>query len=134
MVLYLIAQKYQFKSLEASKMAYTVLNTKTNRWEVGSTKLTDSHIKVEKDELGYIIYPTGLVEQIQAEADKQRVQDIKAKAEQLILETYPMYKQNNVLMSGVQVDIDTMNSFISNIRNISNEAEANGTELLDIVW
>jgi hypothetical protein len=115
-------------------MAYTVLNTKTNRWEVGSTKLTDSHIKVEKDELGYIIYPTGLVEQIQAEADKQRVQDIKAKAEQLILETYPMYKQNNVLMSGVQVDIDTMNSFISNIRNISNEAEANGTELLDIVW
>lgn len=115
-------------------MAYTILNTTTNRWEIGSTKLTDSHIKIEKNELGEVTSPAGLVAQIEADRELVRIADIKAKAGQLILAKYNRDKQSNILMSGIQVDIDTMNSFISNIRNISNEAEANGTELLDIAW
>ena len=115
-------------------MAYTILNTTTNRWEVGNAKLTDSYIKVEKNELGEIIAPAGLVAQEEADRELIRIANIKAKAQELILATYPIYKQNNVLMSGIQADIDTMNSYITNIRNISNEAEANGTALVDIVW
>ena len=68
------------------------------------------------------------------ELDSIRIAGIKAKAQELILAAYPMYKQNNVPMSGIQADIDTMNNFMTNIRNISNEADANNTALIDIVW
>jgi hypothetical protein len=64
----------------------------------------------------------------------KRVASIKAKAGELILEEYPIYKQNNVLMGGVQEDIDTMKSYIEDIREISNNAEADGTLLEDIDW
>jgi len=97
-------------------------------------RLNDSYIAVEKNELGEIISPAGLVTRIQADKELVRITNIKAKAQELILETYPLYKQNNILMSGIQVDIDTMNSFISNTRSISNAAEANFAEPLNIVW
>lgn len=68
------------------------------------------------------------------EIEKQRISSIKAKANELIEMIYPIYKQNNILMSQITEDIKGMNAYILNIRNISNEAEANGTLLQDIVW
>lgn len=68
------------------------------------------------------------------EIEKQRISLIKAKAKEVIEEKYPTYKQRNILMSGVTADISIMNEYITNIRNISNEAEINGTALEDIVW
>ena len=68
------------------------------------------------------------------EIEKQRISSIKAKANELIEMIYPIYKQNNILMSQITEDIKAMNAYILNIRNISNEAEINGTALEDIVW
>ena len=60
------------------------------------------------------------------EVEAQRVASIRVKAKELIEEKYPLYKQNNILMSGIATDIANMKQYITNIRNISNEAEANG--------
>ena len=68
------------------------------------------------------------------EIEKQRISSIKAKANELIEMVYPIYKQNNILMSQIAEDIKGMNAYILNIRNISNEAEAKGTKLEDIDW
>lgn len=68
------------------------------------------------------------------EVEKQRILSIKAKANELIEMIYPIYKQNNILMSQIDEDIKGMNAYILNIRNISNESEANGTKIEDIVW
>lgn len=66
--------------------------------------------------------------------EKQRISSIKAKANELIEMIYPIYKQNNVLMSQIDTDIKGMNAYILNIRNISNEAETKGTKPEDINW
>lgn len=68
------------------------------------------------------------------EKEVQRIASIKAKAREVIEEKYPLYKQNNILMSGVTADIANMNQCIANIRNISNEAEVNRTALEGIKW
>lgn len=68
------------------------------------------------------------------EKEKNRLFLIKRKAESLILETYPEYKQRNILMSQDAEAIGEMNDFIKNIRNISNQAEIDGIALEDIVW
>lgn len=68
------------------------------------------------------------------EVETQRIASIKAKAKEVIEEIYPAYKQLNILMSGVSTDIYIMNEYITNIRNISNKAEANKTQLEDISW
>ena len=68
------------------------------------------------------------------EIEAQRIASIKVKANELIEEKYPLYKQNNILMSGITADIANMNQYITNIRNTSNEAETNGTALKDINW
>ena len=68
------------------------------------------------------------------EKEVQRIASIKAKAREVIEEKYPLYKQNNILMSGVTADITNMNKYIANIRNISNEAEANRTALESVKW
>lgn len=68
------------------------------------------------------------------EIEAQRVTSIKNKAKEVIEEKYPLYKQNNILMSGVTADISSMNQYITNIRNISNDAESKGTVLVDINW
>lgn len=68
------------------------------------------------------------------EIEAQRIASIKAKAKEIIEEKYPLYKQNNILMSGITADISNMNQYITSIRNISNESEVNGTALVDINW
>ena len=96
------------------------------------TELTDEDLQVIKEISEAYVYPTD--EEIEAEKETQRILLIKSKAKELIVKEYPMYKQNNILMSGINVDIKAMNDYISSIRKISNEAEINKTLFDDIVW
>lgn len=98
-------------------------------------KLNKEQLALIKEVEDNIILPTkeGL-EAIALENEKQRVLLIKQEAGRIIEAKYPMYKQNNILMSGINVDIKAMNDYISNIRKISNEAEINKTLFDDVVW
>lgn len=58
------------------------------------------------------------------EAKKEKISQIKSKAQQLIVEQYPDYKQRNILMSGNELAISEMNAFIEPIRIRSNEIES----------
>ena len=62
----------------------------------------------------------------------QRISQIKAKASELILAKYSIIWQLNHPRTDVNYASDY--AYIDNIRNISNEAEANGTALEDIDW
>lgn len=64
--------------------------------------------------------------------DAQRVSQIKAKASELITTKYPIIWQLNHPRTDVTYASDY--AYIDSIRNISNEAEANGTALEDIDW
>ena len=64
--------------------------------------------------------------------ETHRIQQIKAKAEELILARYSIIWQLNHPRVDIQYKSDY--DFIDNIRRISNEAEANGTALEDINW
>ena len=66
------------------------------------------------------------------ELDAQRISSIKAKAEELILARYSIIWQLNHPRTDVTYASDY--AYIDNIRDISNEAEANGTALEDINW
>ena len=64
--------------------------------------------------------------------ETQRIQEIKFKAEELILARYSIIWQLNHPRVDIQYKSDY--DFIDNIRRISNEAEANNTALEDINW
>ena len=64
--------------------------------------------------------------------DAQRIDKIKAKASELILAKYSIIWQLNHPRTDVTYANDY--AYIDNIRDISNEAEANGTALEDIDW
>lgn len=64
--------------------------------------------------------------------DAQRISRIKAKASELILAKYSIIWQLNHPRTDVAYAADY--AYIDGIRNISNEAEANGTALEDIDW
>lgn len=64
--------------------------------------------------------------------DAQRISQIKSKASELILSKYSIVWQLNHPRTDVNYASDY--AYIDNIRNISNEAEANGTALEDIDW
>lgn len=64
--------------------------------------------------------------------ETQRIQEIKFKAEELILARYSIIWQLNHPRVDIQYKRDY--DFIDNIRRISNEAEANNTALEDINW
>lgn len=62
----------------------------------------------------------------------QNIFKIKQKANEIILDKYPLYKQiNNIRLN---TDIEIMGNFIDKIRMISNIAEQNNTPLIDIIW
>ena len=63
---------------------------------------------------------------------EQRIAQIKAKANELILARYSIIWQLNHPRTDVTYASDY--AYIDNIRDISNEAEANGTALEDINW
>ena len=67
-----------------------------------------------------------------AEQNEQRIQAIKSKASELITSKYPIIWQLNHPRTDVTYVADY--AYIDSIRRISNEAEANGTALEDIVW
>ena len=64
--------------------------------------------------------------------ETQRIQEIKFKAEELILARYSIIWQLNHPRVDIQYKSDY--DFIDNIRRISNEAEVNNTALEDINW
>ena len=66
------------------------------------------------------------------ELDTQRIYKIKAKASELILSKYSIIWQLNHPRTDAAYASDY--AYIDNIRDISNEAEANGTALEDINW
>ena len=66
------------------------------------------------------------------EIEKQRISQIKAKASELITAKYSIIWQLNHPRTDVNYASDY--AYIDGIRNISNEAEANGTALEDIDW
>ena len=67
--------------------------------------------------------------------DKTRISEIKSKAQSTILEKYPLAKQSSAQL-GLYGDeyLEEMKTFISNIIEISNKAEKEGTKLEDIKW
>lgn len=66
------------------------------------------------------------------EIEKQRISSIKAKAEQLITAKYSIIWQLNHPRLDESCKDDY--AYIDRIRDISNEAEINGTSLEDITW
>lgn len=64
--------------------------------------------------------------------DAQRISQIKAKASELITAKYSIIWQLNHPRTDVNYVSDY--AYIDGIRDISNEAEANGTALEDIDW
>lgn len=64
--------------------------------------------------------------------DAQRISQIKAKASELITTKYSVVWQLNHPRTDVNYASDY--AYIDGIRDISNEAEANGTALEDIDW
>ena len=62
----------------------------------------------------------------------QRISQIKAKASELILAKYSIIWQLNHPRTDVNYASDY--AYIDGIRDVSNEAEANGTALEDIDW
>lgn len=67
--------------------------------------------------------------------EQDRINAINLKAKSIILEKYPLEKQSSAQL-GIygEVYLSEMKTFISNIIRISNEAEANGIKLEDILW
>ena len=96
------------------------------------TKLDKEQLKIIDEISKAFVYPDE--NETLKEIEGQRILSIKSKAKELIEKQYPIYKQNNILMSGISVDIKAMNDYIFGIRVISNEAEANGISLENIDW
>lgn len=96
------------------------------------TELTKEQSLIVKEVQEAFAYPSE--EEIESEKETQRILSIKSKAKELIESKYPLYKQNNILMSGISVDIELMNEYISKIREISNEAEENKIPFENIDW
>ena len=71
-------------------------------------------------------------EYINNKLEKSRISKIKAKASELITSKYPTVWQLNHPRTDVAYASDY--AYIDSIRNISNEAEANGTTLENINW
>lgn len=68
-----------------------------------------------------------------AEIEAQRIQSIKSKAAELISSKYPDYKQLNIMRTG-SAELETMSAYIDSIREISNQAEQDGTKAEDVQW
>lgn len=88
----------------------------------------DGLVKITKEEFEQIVYDINN----QPLTEEQRIQEIKSKAEELILASYSIIWQLNHPRVDIQYKSDY--DFIDNIRRISNEAEANGIVLEDINW
>jgi len=63
----------------------------------------------------------------------KNITDIKKEANELIYSKYPLWKQINIIREKGE-NLITMSTHIDNIRNVSNQAEENGTSIENIEW
>ena len=88
----------------------------------------DELVEITEDEFNQIVYEINNPPII----EEHRIFQIKAKASELILAKYSIVWQLNHPRTDVNYASDY--AYIDRIRDISNEAEANGTALEDIDW
>ena len=123
--------KWEYVEDNRDKTVY-VKATKQESKIIYLGKIKDEHtllVPKEFDEWDYT--QNKWVENIEKK-ETQRIQEIKAKASELILARYSIIWQLNHPRVDIQYKSDY--DFIDNIRRISNEAEANDTALEDINW
>ena len=124
-------QKWEYVEDNRNKTVY-VKDTKQELKVDYLGKIKDEHtllIPKQFDEWEYT--QNKWIENIEKK-ETQRIQEIKFKAEELILARYSIIWQLNHPRVDIQYKSDY--DFIDNIRRISNEAEANNTALEDINW
>ena len=95
-------------------------------------KIKDEHTLLVPKQFDEWDYSQNKWVEDKVKANEFRINQIKAKANELILARYSIIWQLN----HPRVDVQYKNAydFIDNIRRISNEAETNGTALEDINW
>ena len=114
-----------------------VKDTKQELKVVYIGKIKDEHtllIPKEFDEWDYA--QNKWVENIKKK-ETQRIQEIEAKCNQVLVAIYPIYKQiniTNLLTPYTEEDRDAMKTFISSKRAICHEAIADGSKVGDINW
>lgn len=95
-------------------------------------KIKDEHTFLVPNQFDEWNYTQNKWIEDKGKANEFRIQEIKSKANELILARYSIIWQLNHPRVDIQYKSDY--DFIDNIRRISNEAEANGTALEDINW
>ena len=66
-----------------------------------------------------------------------RVESINAKAAELILAKYPLYKQNNItflLSPYTELDLEEMKIYLETVRGIAKQAKESGTPADEVDW
>ena len=77
--------------------------------------------------------PEELLLALEVDIEIERIQAIKSKAAELIRNKYPDYKQLNIIRIG-GAELEAMSAYIDSIREISNQAEQDGTKVEDVQW
>ena len=95
-------------------------------------KIKDEHTPLIPNQFDEWNYTQNLWVKNIEKKETQRIQEIKSKAQELILARYSIIWQLNHPRVDIQYKSDY--DFIDNIRSISSEAEANGAALEDINW
>ena len=110
-------------------MKYFKTNNEIRAIEKGQEFLIQNDwIEITEDEAILIANPPKTPEEIEVE----RIQSIKQRAGEIIKSEYSIeWQLNHPRLDETYI---SQYAWIDNIRNISNEAEANGTALEDIDW
>ena len=100
-----------------------------NKAQVGSGEF------VPEDFIEYEVgnEPEELLLALEVDIEIERIQAIKLKASELISSKYPDYKQLNIIRAG-GAELEEMSAYIDSIREISNQAEQDGTKVEDVQW
>ena len=77
--------------------------------------------------------PEELLLALDVDIEIERIQAIKSKASELISSKYPDYKQLNIIRVG-GAELEVMSAYIDSIREKSNKAEQDGTQVEDVQW
>ena len=94
-----------------------------------------SGIFVPPEFIEYIVgsEPKELLLALDVDIEIERIQAIKSKASEMINSKYPNYKQLNIIRVG-GAELEAMSAYIDSIREISNQAEQDGTKAEDVQW
>ena len=71
------------------------------------------------------------------EIEIERINNINARASNIIISKYPLYKQNNItllLTPYTEIDLEEMKMYIETVRGIVKDAKNNNTPFEDINW